>query len=78
MVNSMLLGWGSDTYDSYNPYTWPGRLFGVFAVIIGVFLFALLIDYVHSKMQPTAFQATALQWVVIANIQERERIAAVR
>ncbi len=36
-------------------------------------MFALLIDYVHSKMQPTAFQATALQWVALSSIVEKER-----
>jgi hypothetical protein len=29
-------------------------------------------------MQPTAFQTTALQWVVLSNVEERERIAATR
>ena len=65
-------------YDLDNPYTWIGRGFCVLAVIGGVFLFALLIDYVHSKMQPTAFQTTALQWVVLSNVEERERVAATR
>ena len=41
-------------------------------------MFALLIDFVHSKMQPTAFQATALQYVVYSTITQDERSAAAR
>jgi len=77
-VNSMLAGWGSDTYDNYVPLTWFGKCLAIVGVVIGVFLFALLIDYVHTKMQPTAFQSTALQWVVLSDIVEKERESAAK
>ena len=45
---------------------------------MGVFLFALLIDYVHTKMQPSAFQASALQWVMMSSVEDENRQTAAK
>lgn len=72
------MGWGSDTYSVYNPMTWPARAFSLFGVFIGVFLFALLVDFVHSRMHPTTFQKVALQWVMLTNTIDYERNEAAK
>jgi hypothetical protein len=72
------MGWGSDTFAVYNPMTWPGRFFALLGVFLGVFLFALLIDFVHSRMQPTTFQRVALEWVTLTNLMDHERDAAAK
>jgi len=78
IINSCLLGWGSDTFDEYTLRTWPGKILSLSGVVIGLFWLALLIDYVHSRMQPTRFQQNALQWVLKSNILEKERVVAAR
>jgi hypothetical protein len=44
----------------------------------GIFLFALLIDYVHQRMRPSSFQITALEWILNLRLEEKEREEAAR
>ncbi|KNC69983.1 hypothetical protein SARC_17496, partial [Sphaeroforma arctica JP610] len=50
-LECMLTGYPADAYEDYMPTTWPGKFMCIFALCWGLFLFALLIDYVHSNMQ---------------------------
>jgi len=78
IMNSLLTSWGDDTFDIYTPVTWPAKIICIFSVVLGVFWFALLIDYVHTTMQPTRFQLVALDWVRMSQTIEKERANAAK
>jgi len=78
VCTALFTGWANDSYEEYIPLTWTARCLLILSVVLGVFWFALLIDYIHSRMTPTAFQKIALEWVSKATLIERERDAAAR
>jgi len=78
IMNSMLTGWGNDTFDEYDPITWSSKLTSLLAVVVGVFWFAWLIDHIHTRMQPSRFQLVAQEYLTKANIMKHQRDAAAR
>jgi len=73
---SMVTGWATDTYDEYNPETWGAKFFAISCVIFGLFLFALLIDYVHASMSLSEWQQIALHSIRRTFILEKLRTQA--
>jgi len=73
----MVTGWAADVYDRYDPLTSIGKACCVAAAIAGLFLFALLVDYVHVKFRVSRFQELALDWVIqnTATAQHRNEAA---
>jgi len=77
-LTCMLTGWATDVYDTYNPVTWASKGICIATVVFGIFLLALLIDYIHQKMHPSLFQLTALDWILSLKLEETERQEAAK
>eukprot|EP01116_Phalansterium_solitarium_P021755 TRINITY_DN6902_c0_g1_i4.p1 TRINITY_DN6902_c0_g1~~TRINITY_DN6902_c0_g1_i4.p1 ORF type:complete len:566 (-),score=140.46 TRINITY_DN6902_c0_g1_i4:109-1806(-) len=77
-IQTLLTGWPTDIWSVYMHGTWVGKFISIGSSVFGLFMFALLIDYVHTKMQPTSFERSALEWVIRRKWEQKERLDAAR
>ena len=70
--------WTSDVYNQFNPITWPGRLMCSLSAVNGLLLSSFIIGTVSQQLQPSRFEESALNWVVVDKIRSRERDVAAR
>jgi len=77
-MNCTMTGWATDTFGLYNLVTWPGKLTAITAVVVGLFLFAVLVEYVHVQMRSNSFQQVAVDWMIHTQLEEKQRQAAAR
>eukprot|EP01089_Gocevia_fonbrunei_P002279 TRINITY_DN12273_c0_g1_i1.p1 TRINITY_DN12273_c0_g1~~TRINITY_DN12273_c0_g1_i1.p1 ORF type:complete len:543 (+),score=60.58 TRINITY_DN12273_c0_g1_i1:73-1701(+) len=75
-VSSMATGWAADIYDEYDPVTWGGKFFALVGAILGLAIFALLIDYFHTVMRPSSTQQRAVEWVNATKLAVKEEDTA--
>jgi len=73
---SMFTGWPSDVYEEYDPRHFFTRLACIATTIVGLFLFALLIDYLHAKMRASKFEEIAIDWVNYIDLELERRYYA--
>jgi hypothetical protein len=77
-VSSMLIGWPDDVYVDYDPTTWGAKFFAFVAAISGLFFFALLIDYVHTRMHPSHADSLVVDWITRLRLENKEKEEAAR
>jgi hypothetical protein len=77
-LQCILTGWPSDVYDEYDPSTHAARLVAMMGSVSGLFLTSLVIGVFCQWLLPTRFEETAVQWVTLKDLKEREMEAAAK
>eukprot|EP01087_Luapelamoeba_hula_P017067 TRINITY_DN5344_c0_g1_i4.p1 TRINITY_DN5344_c0_g1~~TRINITY_DN5344_c0_g1_i4.p1 ORF type:complete len:332 (+),score=43.78 TRINITY_DN5344_c0_g1_i4:203-1198(+) len=72
----MLTGWPADPSYEYNMITWRTKVVFMGCAVGGVFLFALLADYLHSALQLTSDEKLIYKWHKKKKSEDNIRIAA--
>ncbi|PRP88340.1 hypothetical protein PROFUN_03254 [Planoprotostelium fungivorum] len=77
-VQVIISGWATDTWDQYNPVSPPGKVAALACVLLGLFLVAILLEYMHSKMQLSDWESTIMRAIDHSKARQNEAEQAAR
>ncbi len=76
-LQCLITAYAADNFAIYIPVTWGAQIVSMLMVIIGLVVFALLIDFIHTMFMPTRFQEKTLRWIRESRIRRQSRAHAV-
>ncbi|KAL6070585.1 hypothetical protein QOT17_006851 [Balamuthia mandrillaris] len=77
-TTSMLTAWPADVFGIYTPGTAGGRSLAIIASVLGLFVFAFLVDHFHSNLRPSQFEVGVVDWVERLKLEDQERVEAAK
>ncbi|PRP85854.1 hypothetical protein PROFUN_06128 [Planoprotostelium fungivorum] len=74
----LVSGWATDTWDVYNPSTPAGKVVTLSSTVFGLFMVAMLLEYMHNRMQLSDWERTIMRAINYSNDRHNEQEQAAK